>query len=94
MPLRAQRRSAGTPVSTADGTTTVQFVRPAHGLLALHGTEVVGVGALGLKAGRATTGHRFQGAKRIELARADDYERALADGQCAAGDVPISFAHF
>jgi len=34
----------------ADGATTVQFVRPAHGLVALHGTEVVDVGALGLRA--------------------------------------------
>ncbi|HEX7402804.1 MAG TPA: glycine--tRNA ligase subunit beta, partial [Usitatibacter sp.] len=31
----------------ADGETTVQFVRPAHGLVALHGGEVVGVTALG-----------------------------------------------
>ena len=45
----------------ADGTTTVQFVRPAHGLVALYGGEVVDVSVLGLKAGRVTHGHRFQG---------------------------------
>jgi glycyl-tRNA synthetase beta chain len=62
----------------ADGVTTVQFVRPAHTLVALHGTEVVPVKALGLEAGRVTRGHRFQGSARIELAAASDYERVLA----------------
>jgi glycyl-tRNA synthetase beta chain len=61
----------------ADGETTVQFVRPAHGLVALHGTEVVAIEALGLKAGRTTHGHRFQGARDIELANAAAYETAL-----------------
>ena len=63
----------------ADGKTTVQFVRPAHGLVALHGAEVVPVTVLGLAAGRTTRGPRFQGAGRIELAAASDYERALAE---------------
>ena len=30
----------------ADGVTTVKFVRPAHGLIALHGADVVPVTAL------------------------------------------------
>ena len=63
----------------ADGTTTVNFVRPAHALVALHGSDVVAVRALGLQAGRTTSGHRFQGAARIEIRQADDYERALAE---------------
>ena len=62
----------------ADGTTTVQFVRPAHGLVALHGSEPVSVSVLGLEAGRLTHGHRFQGAAEIELAAADEYEGKLA----------------
>src|SRR4051812_12082940 len=33
-----------------DGWTSVNFVRPAHGLVALHGADVVPVAALGLKA--------------------------------------------
>jgi glycyl-tRNA synthetase beta chain len=61
----------------ADGTTTVRFVRPAHGLVALHGDKVLGVAALGLTAGRITHGHRFQGAKDISLDRADEYEARL-----------------
>ena len=61
----------------ADGATTVQFVRPAHGLAALHGADVVPVAALGLTAGRTTYGHRFQGAANIELKHADEYESRL-----------------
>ncbi len=61
----------------ADGTTTVKFVRPAHGLVAMHGDKVLGVTALGLQAGRVTHGHRFQGARDISLDRADEYEARL-----------------
>ncbi len=38
---------------------TVQFVRPVHGLIALHGEQIVPVGLLGLVAGNQTLGHRF-----------------------------------
>src|SRR5881392_4170363 len=38
---------------------TVQFVRPAHSLIALHGEQVVPLAILGLQAGRTTLGHRF-----------------------------------
>lgn len=61
----------------ADGVTTVQFVRPAHGLVALHGEKIIPVHALGLTAGRTTHGHRFQGAADIELKDADEYESRL-----------------
>src|SRR3989338_4902586 len=46
----------------ADGWSSVQFVRPAHGVVALHGSEVVPVSVLGLQAGRTTQGHRFEAA--------------------------------
>jgi glycyl-tRNA synthetase beta chain len=71
----------------ADGTTTVQFVRPVHGLLALHGADVVPVSLLGLDAGRITHGHRFQGVSDIPVATADAYEEALA----AHGQVIAAF---
>jgi len=65
----------------ADGTTTVSFVRPAHGLVALHGKDVVPVQALGFSASRVTHGHRFQGAKHISLTQAAEYaHRLLAEG--------------
>ena len=57
----------------------VEFVRPAHSLVALHGGDVVPVSVLGLTAGRTTHGHRFQGAKDIELAHADEYESRLSE---------------
>ena len=64
----------------ADGWTTVNFVRPAHGLVALHGDAVVPVTALGLAAGRTTHGHRFEASvDPIELRSADDYAETLAE---------------
>ncbi len=61
------------------GWSSVQFVRPAHGLVALHGADVVPVQALGLQAGRVTHGHRFEAATDpITLADADSYESTLA----------------
>lgn len=69
-----------------DGDTTVHFVRPAHGLTALHGTGIVDVGVLGLRAGRTTHGHRFQGATDIVLAHADEYALRLEnEGAVIAG---------
>jgi glycyl-tRNA synthetase beta chain len=62
----------------ADGATTVAFVRPAHGLLVLHGERVVPASVLGLSAGRVTHGHRFQGEAEIEVPHADRYESLLA----------------
>jgi glycyl-tRNA synthetase beta chain len=63
-----------------DGWTTVKFVRPAHGLVALHGVDVVPVQALGLTAGRETHGHRFEAqADPIVLRDADSYADQLRD---------------
>ena len=62
----------------ADGWTTVNFVRPAHGLVALHGADVVPVQVLGLHAGRVTQGHRFEAAAdAITLLDADSYATQL-----------------
>jgi glycyl-tRNA synthetase beta chain len=64
----------------ADGWTTVKFVRPAHGLVALHGADVVPVQALGLAAGRLTHGHRFEAVRDpIELIDADHYAQQLRE---------------
>jgi glycyl-tRNA synthetase beta chain len=62
----------------ADGWSDVKFVRPAHSLVALHGSEVVPVEALGLKAGSTTRGHRFEAAvDPVRLKDADSYAAAL-----------------
>jgi glycyl-tRNA synthetase beta chain len=70
----------------ADGWTTVNFVRPAHGLMALHGSEIVPVQLLGLIAGRETRGHRFESAiDPISITDADCYAETLArDGAVIA----------
>ncbi|MBK1614093.1 glycine--tRNA ligase subunit beta [Rubrivivax gelatinosus] len=73
----------------ADGWTSVDFVRPAHGLVALQGSDVVPVGALGLQAGRTTRGHRFEAATpTVEIHDADSYAAQLRD----EGAVIASFA--
>ncbi|MEI6228138.1 MAG: glycine--tRNA ligase subunit beta [Methylophilaceae bacterium] len=62
----------------ADGWTGVNFVRPAHGLVALHGSEVVAVNALGLSAGKQTQGHRFEAkVSPLVLKHADHYAEQL-----------------
>jgi glycyl-tRNA synthetase beta chain len=72
----------------ADGHSTVQFVRPVQHLVALHGTEVVPVSALGLAAGRTTRGHRFHTSAPIQLASAEGYAAQLE----REGRVIASFA--
>ena len=68
------------------GWSSVQFVRPAHGLVALHGSTVVPVKVLGLTAGNATHGHRFEAAvDPVVLNNADSYAETLAkDGAVIA----------
>ena len=62
------------------GWSSVSFVRPAHGLVALHGSSVVPVTALGLHAGNATHGHRFEAkVEPVVLASADSYDAQLRD---------------
>ena len=71
------------------GWNSVQFVRPAHALVALHGAEVVPVTALGLAAGRETRGHRFEARMEpVVLQHADHYAQQLLE----QGGVVASFA--
>jgi glycyl-tRNA synthetase beta chain len=72
-----------------DGWTSVNFVRPAHGLVALHGADIVPVKALGLEARRETLGHRFEAPMTpVVLQDADHYARQLEE----QGAVIASFA--
>lgn len=70
-----------------DGWQSVNFVRPAHGLVALHGNEVVPVTVLGLTAGNTTQGHRFEAKNPlVSLTSADSYAQQLAEeGAVIAG---------
>jgi glycyl-tRNA synthetase beta chain len=71
------------------GWTSVNFVRPAHGLVALHGKDVVPVKTLGLKAGHQTHGHRFEAkVSPVVIQDADSYADTLArDGAVIASFV-------
>lgn len=74
----------------ADGWNTVNFVRPAHALVALHGEEVVDVSILGLTADRQTQGHRFEATTNpLTVKNADSYEHQLQE----EGAVIASFSH-
>jgi len=64
------------------------FVRPARGLVMLHGSEVIDGEVLGQRAGRTTLGHRFLCRGTLSLAHADEYEARLE----AEGRVIASFA--
>ena len=70
------------------GSSTHTFVRPVHGLVALHGADIVPVNILGLQSGRSTLGHRFLSQGEIVFAKADDYAEQIAK----QGKVIASFA--
>ena len=58
---------------------TVQFVRPVHGIIALHGSDIVPVTLLGLTADRITLGHRFLSSGAITITHADAYAITLKE---------------
>ena len=73
----------------ADGWSSVNFVRPAHGLVAMHGSSVISISALGLQSSNTTHGHRFEAkVPTITINHADSY----ADQLKTDGAVIASFA--
>ncbi len=71
------------------GWSSVNFVRPAHSLIALHGDAVVPIKALGLTAGNRTQGHRFEAkVPTVVVPHADQYAEVLKnDGAVIASFV-------
>ncbi len=68
-----------------DGWTSVNFVRPAHGLVAMHGSSTIDISVLGLKSGNTTQGHRFEAENAvITITHANNYESQLKDGAVIA----------
>mgnify|MGYP005811683345 CR=1 FL=1 len=59
------------------GDSEVQFVRPLHGLVMLHGDRLIEGRVLGLASHRVTRGHRFMGEGEIHLVQAADYAVTL-----------------
>jgi glycyl-tRNA synthetase beta chain len=71
------------------GWSSVSFVRPAHKLIALHGTNTPAITVLSLYSGRETLGHRFEAAvSPVVIKDADSYTATLLKD----GAVIASFA--
>lgn len=59
------------------GASRVEFVRPAHWIVMLYGSDIVECTILGLPAGRETRGHRFHCSKPLIIPTPQDYELVL-----------------
>lgn len=70
------------------GSSTFTFVRPVHGLVVLHGSDIVNASVLGLQSGNTTLGHRFLSDGIITLNHADQYAAQMQ----SEGKVLASFA--
>jgi glycyl-tRNA synthetase beta chain len=66
----------------------VQFVRPAHKLIALLDSEVIPASVLGLQSGNVTLGHRFLSSGEIVIKEATSYASTLE----SQGKVIASYA--
>ena len=67
----------------ADGWSSVNFVRPAQSLIALHGKTIIAINVLGLIAGNKTLGHRFESrVKEIVISHPDQYAEQLKSEGC------------
>lgn len=59
------------------GDSDVEFVRPVHWLVLMHGEQVIDAQILGLRSSAITFGHRFHSPGEITLNKADDYQALL-----------------
>ena len=59
------------------GDNDVEFVRPVHWVVLLHGNTVIDAKIMGLQSGNKTRGHRFHLKGEIELKQASDYKETL-----------------
>jgi glycyl-tRNA synthetase beta chain len=76
-------------VQQKDGQLTdVQFARPAHRIIALHGDQILKISSLGIDADKQTEGHRFLAPGTITINSAEQYE----DGLQSKGKIIPSFS--
>ncbi|MGN0922144.1 MAG: glycine--tRNA ligase subunit beta [Cellvibrio sp.] len=59
------------------GAKRAEFVRPAHWLVMLYGSDVVDASALNIQSGRESRGHRFHANHAVSIASAADYANTL-----------------
>ena len=74
------------------GDRDTEFVRPAHGLVMLHGTQVVPGQVLGLNSGNGTLGHRFLSSGVVTIPRALAYAQVLATRGAVISSFPARAA--
>lgn len=67
------------PKSMRWGGKNMRFVRPIRWLVALHNDRIVPVDLEGIIASNVTVGHRFLGAKSIEVSSIEDYFKKLEE---------------
>ena len=60
-----------------DSLADVEFARPAHRIIALHGSHPLKISALGIDASNQTEGHRFLAPGTVSISSADQYETTL-----------------
>ena len=76
-------------IKTANGEISdVQFARPVHRILALHGSKTLPIHAFGIQSSNLTEGHRFMSSGTLCIDAADAYEKQLEE----KGGVIASFA--
>jgi glycyl-tRNA synthetase beta chain len=63
--------------ASSDSTSSLRWVRPLHGIVALLGEEIVPVRIDGISSGASTVGHRFHHAGPITVGGAHDYAEKL-----------------
>ena len=69
------------------GDSTVEFVRPVHWLVLLHGSEIIDAEVLGVKSSRETFGHRFHANGALSLHEADGYAEQLRSDAFVIADL-------
>ncbi len=67
----------------------VEFLRPVHWIMVLHGERSVVGEVMGLAIGRCTRGHRFHAPEFMQISSAEMYAKELRD----RGKVIANFAH-
>jgi glycyl-tRNA synthetase beta chain len=84
--VEAALKALQVPKTMRWGGGEMQFVRPVHGLVLLHGARAVPGKVLGAESSGKTLGHRSLSSGAIALKHADDYERVLREqGKVIAG---------
>jgi glycyl-tRNA synthetase beta chain len=59
------------------GSSSVEFIRPAHILCVMYGSEVLPATVLGITSSNQCSGHRFHGDHRFDVRSADTYEAQM-----------------